>query len=191
MREFSAIDLKGAITDITFPVSQFQETTYRIERWEASKEQKQDPNIHRLASSQLFTHKVIFESLSESSFSKFKETWWKDNPLKYEARPFQLSEFLRPAMQATLNADFRDQDGFIKSKAVLTLPDADTRDKSLSRIGGSYFIRPRYSVRSNCWTTAYEMLRQREDNFLHFFSSDIAIWPYLASDRGLRQVIAA
>ena len=89
-----------------------------------------------------------------------------------ERDQYFMKDFLPPAMAAVLNHGFDEQSQTLRG--LLGGSDLD-RDPMVD----NFVLQPKIKTLTNCWTTAYEILRQRDDHFMTFFASDLAVLPYL------------
>ncbi|NRA68133.1 MAG: hypothetical protein HRU19_26860 [Pseudobacteriovorax sp.] len=90
-----------------------------------------------------------------------------------EQSSINLTKFLPKSMRFTINKSFDEQN--ISKYGLLGSSDLN-RDPILD----NFVIRSTIKAMTNCWTTAYEVLRGADDGFMTFFASDAAIMKYIS-----------
>lgn len=123
-------------------------------------------------------HEILLRNLDLAQFERVKKTFWANSPLTYASRDFSLSEFLPPAMQALEGHKFDYGDGVVTHYIHKIGMILGISGFKLFEDGKGTDIHS-FRVLSNCWNTAYELLRGRTDSFLHFFASDVDALRYL------------
>ncbi len=157
---------------VDYPIKQFQGMDYCLYRCTPNAAQLSRVRTPQ-ARSQCFYYDVKFNRLSEDQFCKLKSKYWPDNPLELKNRPYDLAEFFPPVMQALLNVNFGTSEQYLRTIRRPKHVKSDWAD--------IFLIRPFVRCASNCWTTAYEVLRKRKSRYLHFFASDRDVMNYLGS----------
>lgn len=183
--QFARFSVASDFENVTHKISQFAELEYQVQKHYSTDFKNQ------------FIIRIFFPKLNRLQFEALKFRFWKNSELEFEERPYYLSEFLPPAFQAVNqnhNLDVKiDEHSDINFRKIGWNPFKENypemfRQQKFSNKNDfydadTYMINPYMRVRSNCWTTAYELLRQDENSFNFFFASDNEITKFLGKEQ--------